>query len=83
MWSKRVKMLNATQAGNASLRAVVSGQPGGGGTGGSWNAGMISGANQQAIEAAGLPFILGMRIPRKYRGWLGPAVATGIRSCCP
>jgi len=25
---------------------------------------MISGANQQAIEAAGLPFILGMRIPR-------------------
>ena len=24
---------------------------------------MISGANQKAIEAAGLPFILGMRIP--------------------
>jgi hypothetical protein len=27
------------------------------------DAGMISGANQKAIEAAGLSFILGMKIP--------------------
>ncbi|KZB86278.1 hypothetical protein AVL48_29410 [Amycolatopsis regifaucium] len=48
------------------------------------DAGMISAANQQAIEAAGLSFILGARIPgpchdnRVSRGWtrIGSSDAT-------